>query len=172
MRDYKNFQNINMFLSSIDKMNPYFKNASNNRKFSKHKEIASKKMNQTEDYSNQNLSKKEKKYELNYDKLYFNTDKKLFKKILDNKMRCIVYSLKFIEIKEMPKLLCLNKTYNEKFLKLVYKNILIKYRNMDLKTHIAIWKIILGYSKIKKIIIIKKFLSKFTKIKLKRMKKI
>ena len=99
---------------------------------------------------NKNLSKIEKKYELNYDKLYFNTDKKLFKKILDNKMRCLVYSLKFIEIKEMPKLLCLNKTYNEKFLKLVYKNILIKYRNMDLKTHIAIWKIILGYSKIKK----------------------
>ena len=99
---------------------------------------------------NKNLSKIEKKYELNYDKLYFNTDKKLFKKILDNKMRCLVYSLKFIEIKEIPKLLCLNKTYNEKFLKLVYKNILIKYRNMDLKTHIAIWKIILGYSKIKK----------------------
>ena len=112
---------------------------------------------------NQNLSKKEKKYELNYDKLYFNTDKKLFKKILDNKMRCIVYSLKFFDIKDIPKLLCLNKTYNEKFLKLVYKNILIKYRDMDLKTHIAIWKIILGYSKIKKDYNYKKILEQVQK---------
>ena len=112
---------------------------------------------------NQSLSKKEKKYELNYDKLYFNTDKKLFKKILDNKMRCIVYSLKFFDIKDIPKLLCLNKTYNEKFLKLVYKNILIKYRDMDLKTHIAIWKIILGYSKIKKDYNYKKILEQVQK---------
>ena len=112
---------------------------------------------------NQNLSKKEKKYELNYDKLYFNTDKKLFKKILDNKMRCVVYSLKFFDIKDIPKLLCLNKTYNEKFLKLVYKNILIKYRDMDLKTHIAIWKIILGYSKIKKDYNYKKILEQVQK---------
>ena len=65
MRDYKNFQNINMFLSSIDKMNPYFKNASNNRKNSKQKEFTNKKMNQTEDYSNQNLSKKENNSEYN-----------------------------------------------------------------------------------------------------------
>ena len=43
MRDYKNFQNINMFLSSIDKMNPYFKNASNNRKNSKQKSLPTKK---------------------------------------------------------------------------------------------------------------------------------
>ena len=62
---HKNIPNINMFLSGSDKMNPYFKNASNNRKFSKHKEIASKKMNQTEDYSNQNLSKKENHSEYN-----------------------------------------------------------------------------------------------------------
>ena len=99
---------------------------------------------------NKSLSKIEKNFELNYEKLFFNTDKKLFKKILDNKIRCLVYSLKFIDIKELPKLLTLNKTYNEALLKIVYKNILIKYRDMDLKTHIAIWKIILGYSKVKK----------------------
>jgi hypothetical protein len=99
---------------------------------------------------NKKLSKIEKNNELNYDKLFFNTDKKLFKKILDNKIRCLIYSLKFIQIKEIPKLLCLNKTYNESLLKLVYKNILIKYHDMDIKTHIAIWKIILGYSKVKK----------------------
>ena len=112
---------------------------------------------------NKNLSKIEKNNELNYDKLYFNTDKKLFKKILDNKIRCLVYSLKFVEVKEIPKLLCLNKTYNEALLKLVYKNILIKYRDMDIKTHIAIWKIILGYSKIQKDYNYKKVLEQIKK---------
>ena len=88
--------------------------------------------------------------ELDYDKLFFNTDKRKFKKVLDNKIRCMIYSLKFIEIKELPNLLCLNKTYNTSLLKIIYKNILIKYRDMDIKTHIYIWKIILGYAKIKK----------------------
>ena len=58
--------------------------------------------------------------------------------------------MKFIEIKELPNLLCLNKTYNNCLLKIIYKNILLKYRDMDIKTHIYIWKIILGYSKAKK----------------------
>ena len=88
--------------------------------------------------------------ELDYKKLFFNTDKRKFKKILDNKIRCLIYSLKFIEIKELPNLLCLNKTYNNCLLKIIYKNILLKYRDMDIKTHIYIWKIILGYSNAKK----------------------
>ena len=99
---------------------------------------------------NQNLSGEDSVKELDYDKLYFNTDKRKFKKVLDNKVRCLIYSLKFIEIKELPNLLCLNKTYNSILLKIIYKNILIKYRDMDIKTHLYIWKIILGYSKVKK----------------------
>ena len=87
--------------------------------------------------------------ELDYNKIFFNTNKRKFKKILDNKIRCLVYSLKFIQIKELPNLLCLNKTYNNHLLKIIYKNILIKYRDMNIKTHIYIWKIILGYSKTK-----------------------
>ena len=97
-----------------------------------------------------NTSKSGKTSDINYEKLFFNTDNKHFKNVLDPKIRCLIYSLKFISIKEMPTLLCLNKKYNESLIKIIYKNILIKYRNMDLKTHIAIWKIILGYSKIKK----------------------
>ena len=99
---------------------------------------------------NNNLSKNDKISEIDYDKLFFNTDKKHFKKILDTKIRGVIYSLKFLKLEELPKVLSLNKTYNESLLKIVYKNILIKYRDMDLKTHIAIWKIILGYSKVKK----------------------
>ena len=97
-----------------------------------------------------NSSVNEGAQELDYDKLFFNTDKRKFKKVLDNKIRCMIYSLKFVEIKDLPNLLCLNKTYNSSLLKIIYKNILIKYRDMDIKTHIHIWKIILGYTKIKK----------------------
>ncbi len=98
----------------------------------------------------QNLSIGEGEKELDYNKLFFNTDKRKYKKVLDNKIRCLIYSLKFIEIKELPNLLCLNKTYNSALLKIIYKNILMKYSDMDIKTHIYIWKIILGYSKVKK----------------------
>ena len=98
---------------------------------------------------NQNSSLGNEVKVLDYDKLFFNTDKRKFKKVLDNKIRCLIYSLKFFEIKELPNLLCLNKTYNKTLLKIIYKNILIKYRDMDIKTHIHIWKIILGYTKAK-----------------------
>jgi len=97
-----------------------------------------------------NSSVGEGEKELDYNKLFFNTDKRKFKKILDNKIRCLIYSLKFIEIKELPNLLCLNKTYNSALLKIIYKNILMKYSDMDIKVHIYIWKIILGYTNIKK----------------------
>ena len=99
---------------------------------------------------NQNSSVGSSVQELDCNKLYFNTDKRKFKKILDNKIRCLIYSLKFINIKDLPNLLALNKTYNHSLLKIIYKNILIKYSDMDIKTHLNIWKIILGYSKVKK----------------------
>ena len=99
---------------------------------------------------NNNLTKNDTIKEIDYDKMFFNTDKKHFKKVLDTKIRAVIYSLKFLKLNELPKVLSLNKTYNESLLKIVYKNILIKYRDMDLKTHIAIWKIILGFSKVKK----------------------
>ena len=101
--------------------------------------------------------------ELNYDKLFFNTNKRKFKKILDYKIRCIIYSLKFIEIKELPNLLCLSKTYNNHLLKIIYKNILIKYKDMSISTHIYIWKIILGYSKTKQTHNYQKILEKMKK---------
>ena len=98
----------------------------------------------------QNSSVEDGVKELDYNKMFFNTDKRKFKKILDKDLRCLIYSLKFIEIKELPILLCLNKTYNNTLLKIIYKNILIKYSDMNIKNHIYIWKILLGYSKTKK----------------------
>jgi hypothetical protein len=94
------------------------------------------------------LSKEGEK--IDYNKLFFNTDKKKYEKISDKKIICLIHSLKFIQLKELPNLLCLNKTYNKSLLKIIYKNILIKYSDMDIKTHIYIWKIILGCSETKK----------------------
>ena len=59
MKDPKNIQNIKSFLSALDKMNPYIKNHSNNRKHSKTKKNIVKKINQTEELTNPNISKNE-----------------------------------------------------------------------------------------------------------------
>ena len=93
--------------------------------------------------------------QLDYDKLYFNSSNSgttiKYKRILDPKLRGIIYSLKYIEIKDFPNVLALNKNYNKTLVKIIYKNIFIKYHDMDIKTHIDIWKILLNYSEIKKL---------------------
>ena len=65
MKEPKNIQNIKSFLSAIDKMNPNFKNQTNHRKYQKQKGNYIKKMNQTEEFTNQNLSKNENNFEYN-----------------------------------------------------------------------------------------------------------
>ena len=92
--------------------------------------------------------------ELDYNKLYFNSSNDgatiKYKRILDTKMRGLIYSLKYIEIKDFPNILALNKNYNKILIKIIYKNILIKYHDMDIQNHINIWKILLNYSDITK----------------------
>ena len=110
-----------------------------------------------------NLSLLKEGEKLDYNKLFFNTNKKIIEKTSDKKMLYLICSLKYVEIKELPNLLCLNKTYNKTLLKIIYKNILIKYSDMDIKTHIYIWKIILGYSKTKKDHNYKKLLEEMNK---------
>ena len=99
-------------------------------------------------------SKKEIK-ELNYDKLFFNSANNdtiiKYKHIFDSKLRGIIYSLRYLEIKDFPNILALNKTYNKDLVKIIYKNILIKYHDMDIKTHLNVWKILLDYYQIKKL---------------------
>ena len=65
MKEPRNIQNIKSFLSAIDKINPNFKNQTNHRKYQKHKDNYSKKMNQTEEFNNTNLSKNENNSEYN-----------------------------------------------------------------------------------------------------------
>ena len=65
MKEPRNILNIKSFLSAIDKINPIFKNQTNHRKYQKYKENYSKKMNQTEEFNNINLSKNENNSEYN-----------------------------------------------------------------------------------------------------------
>jgi hypothetical protein len=65
MNEPKNIQNIKSFLSAIDKMNQNFKNQTNHRKYQKQKDNYIKKMNQTEEFTNQTLSKNENNSEYN-----------------------------------------------------------------------------------------------------------
>ena len=91
--------------------------------------------------------------DINYDKLYFNSANNAiikYKHIFDAKLRVILYSLKYLELKDFPNLLALNKNCNKNLVKIIYKNILIKYHDMDIKTHLNIWKILLDYYEIKK----------------------
>ena len=106
-------------------------------------------------YLNQDdINKKELK-ELNYDNLYFNNSKNgtniKYKRILDPKIRGLIYSFRYLELKDFPNIFALNKNYNKILVKIIYKNILIKYRDMDIQQHINIWKILLNYSETKKL---------------------
>lgn len=45
--------------------------------------------------------------------------------------------------------MAVNKFYNEKLTKIIYKNLLIRYgKELDVSKHIMIWKILLNYTKI------------------------
>ena len=99
---------------------------------------------------------------LDYDKLFFSIENKKFKKVLDNKLRNIIYSLKYIPINELPNLLAVNKTFNKALKKIIYKNILLKYRDMDIKKHLNIWKVIMNYNEYKKIYNYKEIKAKIT----------
>ena len=104
---------------------------------------------------NQNSIEKEKEIkQINYDKLYFNSpdNKRIikYKHIFDEKLRILIYSLGYLELKDFPNILALNKNFNKDLVNIIYKNILIKYHDMDIKTHLKIWKILYNYNEIKK----------------------
>ena len=111
-------------------------------------------INQEDLIKNKNNYETELK-QLDYNKLYFNSSNIgttiKYKRILDPTLRGIIYSLKYIEINDFPNILALNKNYKKTLVKIIYKNIFIKYHDMDIKKHIDIWKILLNYSEIKKL---------------------
>ena len=114
-----------------------------------------KKVIETNDFIKKKL-KRTKNITLNFydldNKYYFNfKGNKTFNGIKDHKIISLIFSLKFLDVRELPKILCLNKDLNKKLMKIIYKNILFVYFDkLDIKTHLAIWKILLNYREIKK----------------------
>ena len=87
-----------------------------------------------------------------YDKYYFSyKGNKQFKGIDNPRITGLIFALKYLDIKEYPKFLCLNKDINKNLTKIIYKNILFKYfEKINIKTHLSIWKILLNYTEVKK----------------------
>ena len=75
---------------------------------------------------------------------------KKYKKINNNKIKIILFCMKYLSNKDILSILCLNKEYYSIIKKYFYKNILInKNSKIDIKKHISIWKALLGYNKLK-----------------------
>ena len=86
------------------------------------------------------------------DNLYFSfNSNKQFKSAKNNpKIKILLFTMKYLNNNDIIPILCLNKEFNSKLKKIVYKNILMKYNNIDIKKHISIWKLMLDYNLIKK----------------------
>jgi hypothetical protein len=95
------------------------------------------------------LYNKKKKHMNNNLALFDYLPKKEFKKIDDKCIKCILFSLKYLSISEYRYILCLSKKYYSTIINTIYKQILLKKQNLDIKTHLKIWKIILNYNQIK-----------------------
>ena len=107
--------------------------------------------------NNQNsLEKKEKNdkghKKIDYNQIYNNRfDKKISKHITDKTMRILIHALKYLNLKELPILFAVNKSYYKTLSRIIYKNLLIKLtKELDISKHIKIWKILLNYTETKK----------------------
>ena len=91
-------------------------------------------------------------HESNYDKYILSFKGiKTFEGIKNKKIIGLIFSLRYLDIKEIPKILCLNKSLKPKLERIIYKNILVIYSDkLDIKTHISFWKKLLNFNDIKK----------------------
>ena len=83
-----------------------------------------------------------KMHNIDYNNAY--KDYKDHVKLNDNCVSIFACALKYLEVKDLPSVLMLNKSFNKKLSRIVYKNVLFKYHNMNTSTRIAIWKNILN----------------------------
>ena len=90
-----------------------------------------------------NINKSNKKILFDY------KPNKLFKKIEEKKIKCILFSLKYLNTSDYISIMHLSKKYYKQIIKVIYKQILLKKENLDIKSHILIWKILLNYKQIK-----------------------
>ena len=98
-------------------------------------------------FKNQKLT-----HESNYEKYILSFKGiKTFEGIKNKKIIGLIFSLRYLDLKEIPKILCLNKSLKPKLERIIYKNILVIYSNkLDIKMHISFWKKLLNFNEIKK----------------------
>ena len=89
---------------------------------------------------------REKKDENNI--LFNYTSEKNFNKIEDKGIKCILFSLKYLNQIDYISILCLSKKYYKTIRNIIYKQFLLR-KNLEIKSQIEIWKILLGYNEIK-----------------------
>ena len=76
--------------------------------------------------------------------LFFKREFRKYLRVYDSVLSTISYSLKFLHHNDYTNLLCLNKNYNMKLSKIIYKNILTKYHYMDNNIRLKLWSNILN----------------------------
>ena len=86
----------------------------------------------------------------NQNKILFNyTPRKDFKQIENKKIKCILFSLKYLNKSDYISILCLSKKYYKSIQHIIYKQILLKQKNIEIKVHIKIWNILLNINELK-----------------------
>ena len=93
------------------------------------------------------IKSREKKSE---NEILFNyTSEKNFKKIENKGIKCILFSLKYLNRSDYISILCLSKKYYKPIQNIIYKQFLLRKKNIEIKSHLNAWKILLGYNEIK-----------------------
>ncbi len=87
---------------------------------------------------NKSLSEK-----IDIEKIFFNKEYKKYQKLIDPIITTFAFSMKYLPTQDCLNTLLLNKTYNRKLVKILYKNLLFKYNSMDMMTRLLFWKNIL-----------------------------
>ena len=86
---------------------------------------------------------------MKYDKFHF--DIRNAENYSKNKrLNALAFSISFLDIDDYKNIMVLNSDYYQILKKVIYKQILLKYPNMNIGKKITIWKIILDFSDFKK----------------------
>ena len=93
------------------------------------------------------IKSKEKKSE--NDILFNYTSEKNFNKIENKGIKCILFSLKYLDRADYISILCLSKKYYKSIQHIIYKQFLLRKRNIEIKSHLKAWKVLLEYNEIK-----------------------
>lgn len=89
-------------------------------------------------------------HKVDYQSLYFNESFCEDRSLITKYEKLVCYSLKYLQIKDFINILCVNKNFNKRLKKIIYRNVLLKYHDMPMKVRLDIWKILLNYHEIKK----------------------